>query len=107
MGNAAVASNHCYGTRSSKKVSKEAVKNILHESQNPVVWLSITSSYQVHAASGEGGSKPVSRCASLEGMGLALDSPVASSADDPPAADGSSHPEPCRDAPVNGKRHGK
>lgn len=62
-----------------------------------------TSSHKVRAVTGEGGSKPVSRSTSMEGM----DSPVASSADEPLAADGTSHAEPFRDAPVNGKRHGK
>ena len=66
----------------------------------------MTRAHVVHDAAGEGGSKPVSRCASMEGMGSSVDSPVASSVDES-AMNGFSQSEPCRDAPINGKRHGK
>ncbi|KAK9851856.1 hypothetical protein WJX84_011935 [Apatococcus fuscideae] len=58
------------------------------------------------SSTGEGGSKPVSRCASMEGMGSSIDSPVASCVDES-ALNGFGQPEPCQDAPINGKRHGK
>ncbi len=54
---------------------------------------------------GNGGSKPVSRSASQDGMGFPPDSPAGSHSADELAANG--HAEPFQEVPVNGKRHGK
>lgn len=79
---------------------------VLLLAQRPILWDCMTYSHVVYDAAGEGASKPVSRCASMEGMGSSVDSPVASSVDES-AMNGFSHSEPCQDAPLNGRRHGK
>ncbi|KAK9855135.1 hypothetical protein WJX84_000838 [Apatococcus fuscideae] len=59
------------------------------------------------SVTGDGGSKPVSRSSSMEGMGDGPGPAASSPGLEDPSANGLSHPDASREVPANGKRHGK